>query len=416
MANPNIAAIAELNVGTLSWTLKSKQVIPFHSYGAYVTSNQNVTYDHHYDKDINGQTFGDMFMAGISVAGNATNSNSMYPNTVTAEGASTTWLAGNAVYDARHDGYQNMRVWYKALGASTNEGSGNNSIVATYSGTNNSNERAGCWDMIFANVNQSTPFATFPRNHGGGITYKSGGSYAYYDVGRAPTNHLYTNWQARQGMNILLMQDPIQGRAGDLIVCFTNSSRESDRWRGPYVMSIGGGAYNNTAIGSFGVTAVKGFDYGEFNPQHVLPFSTTRDYSEGSLAYRQMVVTHMQSSQTKDTLITVPSNLVLKINSIRAMNAQSGGMYASVDLDGLGSTINNSSAADAVGGSGADATVELARDVRIPVGARGVDLIDRPFYMVEGDMLKASVNSTIHDIYHFETEAKILVSFESMKD
>ena len=90
-------------------------------------------------------------------------------------------------------------------------------------------------------------------------------------------------------------------------------------------------------------------------------------------------MTHMQSSQTKDTLITVPSNVVLKINSIRAMNAQSGGMYASVDLDGLGSTINNSSAADAVGGSGADATVELARDVRIPVGARGVDLIDRPF-------------------------------------
>ena len=91
-------------------------------------------------------------------------------------------------------------------------------------------------------------------------------------------------------------------------------------------------------------------------------------------------------------------------------------MYASVDLDGLGSTINNSSAADAVGGSGADATVELARDIRIPVGARGVALIDRPFYLVEGDMLKASVNSTIHDIYHFETEAKILVSFESMKD
>ena len=217
-------------------------------------------------------------------------------------------------------------------------------------------------------------------------------------------------------MNYMNYDTSIIGNAGDMIFVMFQSDQTGDWLASRFWQGTTNGAYDDSAIGSVGTWAVSGFDYGVFNPDVMRFGAITHDYGEGDTGNRQAMILHIQSSQTKDTLITVPTHRVLKINSIVVTNAQSGGMYASIDLDGLGTTINDTAAADAVGGSGADATVALAKDVRIPTGGKGINIIDRPFYMVEGDMLKASVNSTIHDIYHFETEANIIVSFESMED
>ena len=113
-------------------------------------------------------------------------------------------------------------------------------------------------------------------------------------------------------------------------------------------------------------------------------------------------------------MVTVPSGKVVRVSSMRAMNARDPGTYVSVDVAGLGANVLDSSDASAVGASGADATFPLVKDVKVPVGGIGVELLERPIFLMEADTLKARINSTQHNIYTNATTADLVVTFEAI--
>ena len=99
------------------------------------------------------------------------------------------------------------------------------------------------------------------------------------------------------------------------------------------------------------------------------------------------------------TLATVGSGVVVKVNRITVANVD-GTNAADVDLfvDGL-----TTAGATGFAGTGADATVYLAKTVSVPADATLV-LVDTPIYLMEGDILKggASVASDLDLFISYE--------------
>ena len=89
------------------------------------------------------------------------------------------------------------------------------------------------------------------------------------------------------------------------------------------------------------------------------------------------------------TLATVGSNVVVKINRITVANVD-GTNAADVDLfvDGL-----TTAGATGFAGTGASATVYLAKTVSVPADATLV-LVDTPIYLMEGDILKGGASAS----------------------
>ena len=89
------------------------------------------------------------------------------------------------------------------------------------------------------------------------------------------------------------------------------------------------------------------------------------------------------------TLATVAADKIVKINRITCANVD-GTNAANVDLfvDGL-----TTAGATGFAGTGADATVYLAKTVSIPADATLV-LVDTPIYLVEGDILKGGASAS----------------------
>ena len=89
------------------------------------------------------------------------------------------------------------------------------------------------------------------------------------------------------------------------------------------------------------------------------------------------------------TLATVGSNVVVKINRITVANVD-GTNAADVALfvDGL-----TTAGATGFTGTGADATVYLAKTVSVPADATLV-LVDTPIYLMEGDILKGGASAS----------------------
>ena len=94
------------------------------------------------------------------------------------------------------------------------------------------------------------------------------------------------------------------------------------------------------------------------------------------------------SATATDTLMTVGSNVVLKVNRVTVANVD-GTNAADVDLfvDGL-----TTAGATGFAGTGADATVYLAKTVSVPADATLV-LVDTPIYLMEGDILKGGASA-----------------------
>ena len=80
------------------------------------------------------------------------------------------------------------------------------------------------------------------------------------------------------------------------------------------------------------------------------------------------------SATLTDTLITVASDKLVKINSIICSN-----------VDGMGSGTTG------VTTTGADATVYLANTVSVPANGTLV-ILDTPIYLMEGDVLKGGAS------------------------
>ena len=108
------------------------------------------------------------------------------------------------------------------------------------------------------------------------------------------------------------------------------------------------------------------------------------------------------SSTLTATLLTVDADKIVKINSIICSNVD-GTNSATLNLyvDGMGS------GASGVTTTGADATIYLAKTISIPADATLV-LIDKPIYLMEGDVLKGGASAA--------SDLDLFVSYEIIDD
>jgi hypothetical protein len=104
------------------------------------------------------------------------------------------------------------------------------------------------------------------------------------------------------------------------------------------------------------------------------------------------------SATTTDTLMTVGSGVIVKLNAITVANVDgTNAADVSVFIDGLGT------GATGVTTTGADATVYIAKTISVPADATLV-LLDTPIYMMEGDILKGGASAA--------SDLDLLVSYE----
>jgi len=101
------------------------------------------------------------------------------------------------------------------------------------------------------------------------------------------------------------------------------------------------------------------------------------------------------------TLLTVSSNVILKINRITVANVD-GSSAADVDLfvDGMGNGATGISATGA-------ATVYLAKTVSVPADSTLV-LVDSPIYLMEEDILKGGASAA--------GDLDLYISYEVLND
>ncbi len=107
------------------------------------------------------------------------------------------------------------------------------------------------------------------------------------------------------------------------------------------------------------------------------------------------------SAVLTDTLLTVDSDKILKINRITVANVD-GASAADVDIfvDGMG---NGATGITATGA----ATVYLAKTVSVPADATLV-LVDTPIYLMEGDILKGGASAS--------SDLDLFISYEVLDD
>ena len=107
------------------------------------------------------------------------------------------------------------------------------------------------------------------------------------------------------------------------------------------------------------------------------------------------------SATATATLLTVASDVVLKINRITVANVD-GSSSADVDLfvDGMG---NGATGITATGAS----TVYLAKTVSVPADSTLV-LVDSPIYMMEADILKGGASAS--------GDLDLYISYEVLND
>ena len=103
-----------------------------------------------------------------------------------------------------------------------------------------------------------------------------------------------------------------------------------------------------------------------------------------------------------DTLLTVDSNYILKINRIVCANVDGSSAYdLNLFIDGLGS------GAAGVTANAQDATVYLAKTISVPADSSLV-VSDTPIYLMEGDILKGG-GSTVNKL-------DLFISYETLID
>ena len=107
------------------------------------------------------------------------------------------------------------------------------------------------------------------------------------------------------------------------------------------------------------------------------------------------------SATLTTTLVTVASNVILKINRITVANVD-GSSSADVNLfvDGMGNGATGVSATGA-------ATVYLAKTVAVPADSTLV-LVDSPIYLMEDDILKGGASAA--------GDLDLFISYEVLND
>ncbi len=110
----------------------------------------------------------------------------------------------------------------------------------------------------------------------------------------------------------------------------------------------------------------------------------------------------VQQAGTWPVLLTVSSDVIVKVNSILCANVD-GTNDASLNLfiDGVGTTVTG------VTGTALATTIYLAKTVNVPADDILV-VVDKPIYLMEGDILKGGASSA--------GDLDLFISYEVIND
>ena len=396
MANPNIAAISELHVGTLGFNLKTNGVV---FVSPRVVPNATTTsWDHPTATSIYGYTLSDTFIMNAQAydSGRSTTSMSYNSDAMTLVYDETEFTASSPS---------------GALGYKVNPDIGNYDMSVSMGGSGNFANISSFW----GNVDQTNPLKTFdghnyqstPNDYGFGKVHEVTGGYTASYRG-------YPIQGSKVWLANMMDQSCEPGDVG-IITAHCDSN---------YSGMIG---YGNTYLlaGSSSASTNERNHLQQFivmpdGGKNIVPKRFRRfdggDSSGASYSTRDLAVSLiiLQSSRTEDTLFECPSDRVLKVNSIMATNPEAAGTYVNVSLAGLGA-VNDTAGSAAVTPTGNDASVRLAQGVKVPMG-KPIELLNRPIYMVEGDSLTANAKSSGFMPQDANRGVDIIVSFESMED
>ena len=397
MANPNIAAISELHVGTLGFNLKTNGVV---FVSPRVVPNATTTsWDHPTATSIYGYTLSDTFIMNAQAYDSGRSTTSMSYNSD----------AMTLVYDEVE--FQTDSSGSGALGYKVNPDIGNYDMSVSMGGSGNFANISSFW----GNVDQTNPLKTFdghnyqstPNNYGFGKVHEVTGGYT--DSYRGYPIQGSKVWLAN-----MMDQSCEPGDVGIITAHCDSNYSGMIGYGNTYLLAGSSSASTNERnhLQQFIVMPDGGKN---IVPQRFRRFdggdSSGASYSTRDLAVSLII---LQSSRTEDTLFECPSDRVLKVNSIMATNPEAAGTYVNVSLAGLGA-VNDTAGSAAVTPTGNDASVRIAQGVKVPMG-KPIELLNRPIYMVEGDSLTANAKSSGFMPQDANRGVDIVVSFESMED
>ena len=397
MANPNIAAISELHVGTLGFNLKTNGAT---FVSPRILANTTTTsWDHPTATSIFGYTLSDTLMMCAQAYDSGRSTTSMSYNSD----------AMTLVYD---EGEFTGSSPSGALGYRVNPDIGNYDMSVSMGGSGNFSNISSFW----GNIDQTNPLKTFdgsdfqstPNDYGFGKVHTVTGGYT-------DTLRNYTHEGSRAHLFNMIDQSCEPGDVGVMSITMDSSYSGLIGYGNTYLLaSVGSGSTQNTYC------YLQQFIISPDGGKNIVPNRFRRfdggGNSGASYSGRgmQASLVILQSSRTEDTLFECPADRVLKINSIMAANPESAGTYVNVSLAGLGA-VNDTAGSAAVTPTGNDASVRLAQGVKVPMG-KSVELLNRPIYMVEGDSLTANAKSSGFMPQDANRGVDIIVSFESMED
>ena len=381
MANPNIAAMSELNVGTLAWEIVQDGValIWGYAYSEYSgpqaqqkSRSSPVTPEVWLLRDGDYTLPNTLMVANWVYLGNtAAVSSADYDNVAGAQipGAYHQWVP---MYTASSD------MWYWT-DSQINHTSGANptpkNLDANYDYGSYGTVQYGSTvtSAYLANVDQTNPFTNIRAN-------KAVWTTSQYANRNPP------------------MFEPIPTQIGDMvIVCFGGiyQSRVQIRNANSHIIAAvidhnGTSWYNNSAHMSY------------INPrsyeEHIL--TQVENGYDGHISYggsgsqnHIWSVINVQSPRTKTTLFEVPSGKTIKLNNLYIENPEISGLHVSIDIEGLptGTTgILNSSGTKVINSEGTIATTTVCKMLRAKSG-KAVPAMKRPILLTEGDIVKAKV-------------------------
>ena len=381
MANPNIAAMSELNVGTLAWEIVQDGValIWGNVYAEYTgTQAQQKSRSSPLTPEVWKLRDGDytlqntLMVAYWSYQGNSRPvSSADYDNVAGTQipGAYHQWVP---MYTSGSD------MWYWT-DSQINHTSGANptpkNLDANYDWQNYGNVQYGSTaaSAYLANVDQTTPFNNIRAN--------------------------YPVWTTSQYSNRNPpFFEPIPTQIGDMvIVCWAGIYHSRVQIRNANSHLIGAVANTNGTTWYSNSTHMSYINPRSYE-EHVLQ-QVENGYPEhssgagGGSQNNTWSVINVQSPRTKTTLFEVPSGKVIKLNNLYIENPEISGLHVSIDIEGLptGTTgILNSSGSPVINSEGTIATTTVCKMLRAKSG-KAVPAMKRPILLTEGDIVKAKV-------------------------
>lgn len=380
MANPNISAMTELNVGTLVWEIEQDGVAliwgnAYSEYSGATTQSRSDTLspsvwmlrdgDHTLTNTMMLGYWGyDGNTSEIQIAYYDSEQMTKLPNAhQRSYGGDSGNMSTDMAYilDANINHTTGTNPTRKRFQADFNTGSGSVSYGATVV------------SAYFANVDQTTPFNNIRADN------------------PAWTTGLYSQRNPP-------FFEPIPTQIGDVVLaCWAGSHQSRVQIRNANshiiaaVVDTNATGYYNNAIHMSYINPRSYEEHVMLQVENGYPGMTS--YGNSTDMSNTFSAVNVQSPRAKTELFTVPTGKVIKLNNLYIENPQISGLHVSIDIEGLptGTTgILNSSAAKVIDSVGTVATTTICKMLKARSG-NAVPAMKRPMILTEGDVVKAKV-------------------------